>query len=418
MAMTRIDFNSAMTCDSTAARAESFQPRVIRLRATRWGVVIALIFAGMIAAGQVGKAAVALPLIQRELGLGLFAASWVIAMYGILGAVAGLPAGAVVSVLTNRAALAGGLVLIGVGSLAGAAAPSGAFLIATRALESFGFLAVVVAIPALLRAAAAEKDNDLVFSFWGTYMPGGSAAMMLVGAHLDWQALWIVNGALALAYAPVILWLAPQAAPPVRTRGHMQGNVKAVLTSPGPLLIASAFGVYAFQYFAIIGLFPTLLVERLGLSTAAAGTISAVAVVCNGIGNLLAGALMRLRVPLWMVVAGGFVFTAAACFGVFAEGLTVTVVAAVTCLILAVNGLTPASLFAAAPRVTANAHLLTVALGLIVQASNIGQLLGVPAMAAWVERFGWGYAWVVVVATSVVGIAIAARLRVVLRKRR
>lgn len=391
---------------------------MIRLRTTRWSVVFALIFAGMVAAGQVGKAAVALPLIQRELGLGLFVASWVIAMYGILGAVAGIPAGAIVSVLTNRVALAGGLAVIGIGSLAGAAAESGAFLIATRALESCGFLAVVIAIPALLRAASVEKDNDLVFSFWGTYMPFGSAPMMLVGAYLDWHTLWIVNGALALAYAPVILWLAPDAAAPVRTRGHVRKNVKAVLTAPGPLLIASAFGVYVFQYFAIVGLFPTLLVDRMGLSTAAAGTISAITVICNGIGNLLAGGLMRLGTPLWSVVAASFTFAAVAGFGVFAESLPVAVMAAFACLILAVGGLIPASLFAATPRVARNANLLTMALGLLVQASNIGQLLGAPAMAAWVEHFGWGYAPWVLVATSVAGIAIAGGLRVVLRKRR
>ncbi len=388
------------------------------MRTTRWGIVFALIFAGTIASGQIGKAAVALPLIQRELGLGLFAASWVIAMYAILGSIAGFPAGAIVSMLSNRAALAGGLAVIGIGSLAGAAAQSGAFLIATRALESFGFLAVAVAIPALLRAASREKDSDLVFSFWGTYMPAGSAFMMLVGAQLDWQALWIVNGVLALAYAPAILWLAPLATPPVRTRGHMRGNVAIVLTSPGPLLLAVAFGVYAFQYFAIIGLLPTLLVDRMGLSTAAAGTISAVAVICNGIGNLLAGGLMRVGAPLWAVVAGGFLFAGVASFGMFAESAPVALVAVTACAILVVTGLTPASLFAAAPRVAKNAHLLTIALGLITQASNIGQLLGAPAMAAWVERFGWGYAPAVIVATTLAGIAIAAGLRAVLQKRR
>jgi hypothetical protein len=79
------------------------------LRATRLGVVLALILAGMITAGQVGKAAVALPLIQRELGLGLFAASWVIAMYGILGSLVGIPAGAVVATSVAGIAIAGGL---------------------------------------------------------------------------------------------------------------------------------------------------------------------------------------------------------------------------------------------------------------------------------------------------------------------
>jgi predicted MFS family arabinose efflux permease len=386
--------------------------------ATRWGVIFALIFAGMIAAGQIGKAAVALPLVQRDLGLGLFAASWVVSMNALLGAVAGLPAGAAVSALTNRVALAVGLALLGLGSLAGAAATSGAYLIATRALESVGFLATVISIPALLQAASAEKDSDLVFSLWGTYLPFGSALMMLVGAHFGWQTLWLLNGLLALAYAPLMLWLAPKGAPRARTRGRAQGGLAAVLSSRGPALLALGFGVYAFQYFAIVGLFPTLLVERLGLSTTAAGTISAVIAICNGVGNLLAGAAMRAGATLWAVMTGGFVFAGIASFAVFAESVPVAAVAAAAGAILVVTGLIPASIFAAAPRITHSAHALTIALGLVMQASNMGQLLGSPAMGAWVELFGWGYAPAVIVAASLAGIAAAFGLRRVLEQRR
>ena len=60
---------------------------------TRWGAVFILIFAGVISALQIGKAAIAVPVLQRELVLTLLAASWIVGAYGVIGAVAGLPAG-------------------------------------------------------------------------------------------------------------------------------------------------------------------------------------------------------------------------------------------------------------------------------------------------------------------------------------
>ena len=59
---------------------------------TRWGAVLVLILAGVITALQVGKAAIAVPILQRELALTLVAASWIVGAYGVLGATAGLPA--------------------------------------------------------------------------------------------------------------------------------------------------------------------------------------------------------------------------------------------------------------------------------------------------------------------------------------
>ena len=59
---------------------------------TRWGAAFVLIFAGVISALQIGKAATAVPVLQHELALTLVAASWIVGAYGVLGAVAGLPA--------------------------------------------------------------------------------------------------------------------------------------------------------------------------------------------------------------------------------------------------------------------------------------------------------------------------------------
>jgi MFS family permease len=104
-------------------------------RQTRWGAVFILIFAGVISALQIGKAAIAVPILQRELALTLVAASWIVGAYGVLGAVAGLPSGILSSLVSARTTLIAGLITAGAGSFAGAFAESGALLVATRVLE-------------------------------------------------------------------------------------------------------------------------------------------------------------------------------------------------------------------------------------------------------------------------------------------
>ena len=113
-------------------------------------MVFVLILAGVVTALQIGKAPIAVPILQSELALTLVMASWIVGTYGVLGAIGGLPAG-ITSLFSARATVIAGLVAAGAGSLAGAFAESGAALIATRVLEGCGSLAASLAIPRLLR---------------------------------------------------------------------------------------------------------------------------------------------------------------------------------------------------------------------------------------------------------------------------
>ena len=266
---------------------------------TRWGAVAALFIAGVVAALQIGKASIAVPVLQRELLLSLVVASWVIGAYGVLGAVAGLPSGILASLFSARRTLIAGLLAAGLGSLAGALSTHGGLLILTRIIEGCGFLAAVLALPRLLGAVTAPKDRDTVFAIWGAYMPVGSLVMLLGGPQLlafGWQSLWVVNGVVAIVYAALVALL------PLHEEMHagnpgqaLLSNIKQALGSSGPVLLALAFGVYTFQYSALAGLLPTLLVDRMGLSVAVAGAISAATVAANAIGNLAAGAQLLLR---------------------------------------------------------------------------------------------------------------------------
>ena len=380
---------------------------------TRWSEVAALIGAGYIVACQVGKAAIAIPLLRQDLGIGLVAASWIVGAYGTLGALAGLPTGLLVARFGVRRALIAGLMQVGAGSGLGALASTPELLMATRVLEGAGFLLVVIAAPALLRLAAAPRDRDLVFACWSTYMPGGTALMLLLGPTLTaggWPPLWLANGFAAGLYGLILWGLLRQgsADAPVPEAGP---HLTAMLRRPGQLLLALAFGAYTFQYFALSTLLPTVLVERLGLGIGTAGAIGAAAVIANALGNLAAGVLMRLRVPLWATMAGAFAVVGLAAPGIFAADLPLLPVAALACASLGISGLIPASIFAAAPRLATTSPLMAVTLGLLIQASNLGQFLGPAALGSEVQHFGWPSAWTVFVAVAVVGIAVALRLR-------
>jgi MFS family permease len=387
---------------------------------TRWSAVLILILAGVITSLQIGKAAIAVPILQRELALTLVAASWIVGAYGVLGTVGGLPAGILSSLISARATLIAGLVTAGIGSLAGAFAESGHMLIATRMLEGCGSLAAALAVPRLLRAVTASKDLTPVLAVFAAHLPFGSVVMMLLGAQamaFGWQVLWLANGAIVLGYTLAIVRLRideTQAATTVPP--SVLGNIGAVFGTPGPLLLALAFGTYTFQYLALAGLLPTLLVDRMGLSIAAAGTVSAVAVAANAIGNMSAGALLRLGAPVWSILAGAFAFVGLAALGIFSAAAPVALVAVLAAASLGLTGLIPGSIYAAAPKLAPTSAILAIALGLINQVSNLGNLAGPAATAFTVQALGWSGAPLLFGAVAVAGVTVALVLRSVLRK--
>ncbi len=388
---------------------------------TRWGIVFLLICAGIIAAFQVGKAAIAIPALREDLDISLVFASWIVGALGALGAVVGVPAGLTFSRLPPRRMILIGLTALGVGSIAGSVAGNGTLLLITRVVEGFGFICTILSTPRMFALATEPRDTPLAFALWGCYMPAGSAIMMLAGpafiAAFGWQGLWLFNGILPLAYAVLLALLdipgADTAQPSQRT---LLGDLREGFRTPGPALVGLAFGLYTFQYFALASLFPTLLVDRLGLSIAAAGLISAGTVLANAAGNLAAGFFLRLGTPLPVILVAGYFASGALAFGIFNDATPVAAVAILAALSLAITGLIPASIFAAAPSIGTTPALLGITLGLTTQIGVSGQLFGPTVLAAFVERYGWSFAPVVFVAVMLAGCVIALGLRRVIRR--
>lgn len=384
-------------------------------KTTDWKQVSLIITAGVIAAAQIGKAAIATPPLRDELGLSLLVVSWVIGAYAALGAFGGLATGLLVSRFQIHRTIVAALALIAAGNLLGALAQGATLLIASRVVEGIGFLGLVIAAPTLLRSVVAQRHQDVVFACWSAYIPLGAAIMMLAGPWLlqfGWQTLWFVNAAVAAAHAALMLALPPPAAtmPPASTTPAL-ADLADLLKSRTPLLLAGIFGLYSLQYYALATFLPILLVERIGLDLNTAGTVSGFAVLTNAVGNVTAGFILKFGVPLWAMASVVFLAIGVSGFAIFGPGLPVAVVGTAAALSFCITALVPASVIASAPRLTDTARQLALTIGIIQQASSIGQFVGPVILALWVEHTGWPGARYLYLIIAILGLAIVAQLR-------
>jgi dipeptide/tripeptide permease len=96
---------------------------------------------------------------------------------------------------------------------------------------------------------------------------------------------------------------------------------------------------------------------------------------------------------------------------IFASGVAGGLVAVTAALTLGIGGLTPGSIFAAVPRFAPNPALVTPTVGLIQQASNIGQFIGPLATGFVAARLGWPAVPFVMIPAACAGLAIAVGIR-------
>lgn len=382
---------------------------------TRWAGVLAIVGAGVVASLQVGKVIIAAPLLRQDMGLDLASIGTLTAVFSLLGVVSGIAAGGVIARFGARRMLLLGLLATALGTTLGAMAPSYGLLLASRVVEGLGFLMITVAGPAALQRMVSASGRDFAFALWSCYMPTGMAVAMLASQAFDhWQAYWWCAGAAVAVALASVAALVPvgesTTSASLSWRGMRQDTVDT-LGAAGPVLLALSFTLYSLMFFALFTFLPVLLMEQLGLTLAQAGLYSAIASAANIIGNLGAGVLLARGWRRSTLIA-----CASATMGVVALLIFQSVLPAMPTFLLcvlfsAVGGLIPATLLGTAPLVAPRPALTAASVGLVMQGSNLGQVIGPVTVGGVIDRFGWGAASYVVLAAAVGGLVIAAGLR-------
>src|SRR5215471_12538344 len=141
-----------------------------------------------------------------------------------------------------------------------------------------------------------------------------------------------------------------------------------------------------------MGFLPTLLVEQQGLSPVAAGGLGALAVAANGVGNVAAGFLLGRGVPRWRLIAIATIAMLSCGILIFIAAPPLVPTLLLYIAFATLGGMLPASVLGGAPAHAPAPHLVPATNGLIVQGSNLGQVIGPPVIGAIAAAWGWQWA--------------------------
>jgi EmrB/QacA subfamily drug resistance transporter len=182
--------------------------------------------------------AIALPAIQDDLGLSTTALGWVVTAYTLVFGGCLLAAGRLADRIGRRRAFGAGLAIFGVTSLACGLAPSGAALLAGRALQGLGAALVSPAALALVTTARpAGRARASALGWWTAAAAGGGAGGWVLGGvlsgTLDWPWVFLVNVPVCAAAA----LLAPRALAESRAPAPARPDIAGAALGTGGLAV-------------------------------------------------------------------------------------------------------------------------------------------------------------------------------------
>jgi MFS family permease len=380
---------------------------------TQWLAIANVVFAGIAVALHVGKANIALPELQREFGRSLESLSWIISAFPFIGVFGGIAAGQLVRRWGDRRLLSLGLVIVSLASFAGATQHDFTGLIVTRVIEGIGFVIVVVAAPTVLTRVVAPQQRNLVFSIWSTFMPAGMAISLFFGPYFaGWQQSWIAGGILTLLAALLLPFTTQRSVltSATATTLKLSQALLSIIRARQPLLLALIFTTYNLQFFAVMAFLPIFLMQRIGLTLAAAGAVSAAVIAVNILGNLFAGVLLSrgLRARTLLAIASTLMGLAGA--SVFLPATSNSMLVPLCLLFSGIGGMLPATILAATPAAAPEPTLIPLSLGLVMQGIYLGQVIGPIVLSTLVAYAGWTAPSLLVLAAAVLGSTLALAL--------
>ncbi|SMX42730.1 MFS transporter [Actibacterium lipolyticum] len=372
-------------------------------------LILALWLAGLGAAAQFGKIAVAMPALRETYAVSEVALGFLMSSLGMVGLLFGVVGGVVVDRLGLRKMLLLGLIAGGCLSLVEGFMPAYPVMIALRFIEGFAHLVIVIAAPVLVASSASDRLRPAAMALWSSFFGVAYMAIALVAPPLidgfGVGGLIRAHGLYLFVIAGILVLMLPKGP---RTRpvakamslSDWVGVHRRIYSSP--YLSASGLGFvwYAMMYVALLTYLPDF------VSAAQRSWMSAVMPLSSIAVSLTFGIFLLQRVSSIRVVKLGFAFS-----GLTALGLLVTVgnegqfmIAAIVMMALA--GIIASGSFASLAELNSDPQDRAHATGALAQMGNVGTTTGAPILAALIGGFGiWGLVCFVVL-LSLLGICI------------
>ena len=258
-----------------------------------WYRMTVALMAGVVAAMLIGKFPPNLSIIQNEFQISSALAGTMAAIFNIIGALFGALTGAYSDRLPPRRMIKFGMLALIAEGLLGAMANDVFVMLASRVLGGFGFIAVIVTVPRLIRFTMHDGDRRFALGLWGTFMPTGIVLGMLLNMAMvdvgDWRALWLVIAGLQFVYFVFFTIVFRE---PLRHEAELGGQsplkgLAEAASVPQSWLLAVTFTCYTIQWFTIMIWLPTLMHDLFGKATLWIGLGTAAVIGGNIIGNVM-----------------------------------------------------------------------------------------------------------------------------------
>jgi len=155
---------------------------------------------------------VALPSIQRDLGIGLSELQWTVNAYALTFAVLMLTGGKLADFMGRRRVFIIGLAIFTVSSLVCGLATSGEMLIAARTVQGIGAALMMPATLGIISATFPVEERGMAIGIWAGVSAMALAFGPLVGGllteHIHWGWIFFINvpvGVLAIVAARLVI---------------------------------------------------------------------------------------------------------------------------------------------------------------------------------------------------------------------
>ncbi|MEM9438093.1 MAG: MFS transporter [Pseudomonadota bacterium] len=352
---------------------------------TRFGFVFVLWGAGLGAAAQYAKISVIFEPLGEAYGQSGAALGLVVSAVGVVGVLFGVIAGILVTRITLRRAMLGGLILGGALSFYQATMPALPFFIASRVLEGLSHLALVVAAPTLIAQASSVRARGFTLTLWGSFFGVSFTLLIVLGLPLvearGLPALFLAHGIYMFVFAAVLWPLIPRdtaVETPLNLASILRQH-REIYSSPRKSAAGLGWLFYTFCFVTTVTFLPQFLREDLRVAVSAAMPLVSI------VASLTLGVAMLRVMSAVRTVEVAFVFSTAC-----ALLLLVWPGGALLALAFMVGlGIIQGASFAVVPELNEPLEDRAQGNGAMAQTGNIGNSIGTPVIAALLVGAGY-----------------------------
>ncbi|MEQ4530706.1 MAG: MFS transporter [Mixta sp.] len=315
---------------------------------------------------------------HREIGL-------IMSLPSLMVALGALLAGYVVDRIGDRIVLLIGAVIIVIGDICVVAAPAFNLLLAGRMVTGIGYVLTAVAAVTLLIRITTGKQRNMAMALWSTFVPASFLLPFLSTGLADyfhnWRAAFIAHSLLTLLLAALASFSLPRRTAEEKAQYSRTRGLRAVLKTPLPYLLGISFGADAFLQTGVISTLAPYLAKRYAVPVMEVAHWNVVAMICNGIGCLMVGALLNRNVKATLIAATGLVLTGLPALAIYLLPLGFMPSILASWLFMFGSGLL-VGMWALAPVVAPSRESIGATTGLITQLTLVGVFLGPPLFIA------------------------------------